>query len=334
MAASGLSAMARHAGTHLGPRRLRADRLPRDLLFRGTQVRRGSAEEPGRGRSQAARNLRQARHPAARARAPCRCCRGRRIRQRVRRNDVQGQAVGSRRDFLLVLRGCERPPGTRQEIPRQRRPAARQLLCGAQLGRIQRRVVRLRPERRALPDGAVHLLPDQRREHGAVRAHADRGGRRQLRQLPRRLHGPNARREPAARGRRRTRRPGRCRNQVLHRAELVSGRRRRQRRDLQLRDQTRRLPRPRLEDLVDPGGNRLGHYLEVSELHTARRELRRRILLGSRGQQPAAGRYRHEDDSHRQKHAQHDRLEGHFRRQGAERLPRPREDPAAGERRT
>ena len=42
-------------------------------------------------------------------------------------------------------------------------------------GRLLGRVFLLRPERRPLPHGAVHLLPDQRREDGPVRAHvADR----------------------------------------------------------------------------------------------------------------------------------------------------------------
>ncbi len=40
----------------------------------------------------------------------------------------------------------------------------------------------------------------------------------------------------------------------------------------------------------------------------------------------AAGRYRHEDGSPRQEHAQHDRLQGHLRRARSEHLPRPGED--------
>jgi hypothetical protein len=61
-----------------------------------------------------------------------------------------------------------------------------------------------------------------------------------LRLLPGRLHRADARREPAARGRGRTGRAGRCRDQVQHRAELVPRRRGRQGRHLQLRDQARR----------------------------------------------------------------------------------------------
>ena len=56
---------------------------------------------------------------------------------------------------------------------------------------------------------------------------------------------------------------------VFHRPELVSGRRGRPRRHLQLRHQARRLPRPELQDQLDPGGDRLRDHLEVSELHPA-----------------------------------------------------------------
>ena len=50
--------------------------------------------------------------------------------------------------------------------------------------------------------------------------------------LPRGLHGADARRAPAARGRGRADRARRCRDQVLDRAELVSGRQERQGRHL------------------------------------------------------------------------------------------------------
>jgi len=44
---------------------------------------------------------------------------------------------------------------------------------GAEFGGVQRRLVLLRAEGRALPDGAVDLLPHQRQGHRAIRAHAD-----------------------------------------------------------------------------------------------------------------------------------------------------------------
>ncbi len=54
-------------------------------------------------------------------------------------------------------------------------PYVRQFLRGAELGGLQRRLVLLRAQGRALPHGAFHLLPHQRQGHRAVRAHPDRG---------------------------------------------------------------------------------------------------------------------------------------------------------------
>ena len=190
-------------------------------------------------------------------------------------------------------------------------PQSRQFLRRAQLGGVLRRLVRLRARGRALPDGAVHLLPHQREADRPVRAHADHRRQGRLRLLPRGLHGADARRAPAARRRRRAGRAGRCRDQVLDRAELVSRRQGRQGRHLQLRHQARRLPRPQLQDLLDAGRDRLGHHLEVSELHPARRRLARRVLFDRRLQRLSAGRQRHQDDPSRQEHLEPHHLQGH-----------------------
>ena len=144
--------------------------------------------------------------------------------------------------LLLVLGSGARASRAREEVPRLGRAVHRQLLRDAQLGGLQRRLVRLHPEGRALPDGALHLLPHQREGHGAVRAHADHRGGRGLRQLPRRLHGADARREPAARRRGRAGGAGRRDDQVLDGPELVPRRQGRQGRHLQLRHQARPLP--------------------------------------------------------------------------------------------
>ena len=93
------------------------------------------------------------------------------------------------------------------------------------------------------------------------------------------------------------------------------------------------LHRRELEDHLDAGRDRLGDHLEVSELHPAGRQLGRRVLLGRDDQQHAAGRHRHEDDPPRKEHPEHDRVEGHLRRQGAEHLSRPGEDRQEGRRR-
>ena len=84
--------------------------------------------------------------------------------------DGAGQGRG---DLLLDLRGGARASGAGAEISRHRRALQRQLLCDAELGGVFGRVVRLRAAGGALPDGALDLLPDQRREHRAVRADAD-----------------------------------------------------------------------------------------------------------------------------------------------------------------
>jgi hypothetical protein len=154
----------------------------------------------------------------------------------------------------------------------------------AQRRRVQRRHLRLCTQGRALPDGAFDLFPHQRGQHRPVRAHPDHRRCRQLCQLSRRLHRAPARRKPAPRRRGRAGRDGRRRDQIFDGAELVSGRCRGARRHLQLRHQARRLPRRALQDLLDPGRDRIGHHLEISELHPARRRIRRRVLLGRRDQ--------------------------------------------------
>ncbi|MCK7578781.1 MAG: hypothetical protein MZV65_25650 [Chromatiales bacterium] len=76
----------------LGARALSADRLPGDLLLLGAEANEGRPEEPRRGRPEAARDLREARRAAARARAARRRGGGRGVRQRLGRDHVQGQA--------------------------------------------------------------------------------------------------------------------------------------------------------------------------------------------------------------------------------------------------
>ena len=95
---------------------------------------------------------------------------------------------------------------------------------------------------------------------------------------------------------------------------------------LQLRHEARQVPRQTFEDFLDPGGDRFGDHLEVSELHSAGRRLRRRVLFGGADQQLSAGGYRHQDDPYRQEHQEHDHLQGDLRRARAKHLPRPGED--------
>ena len=154
---------------------------------------------------------------------------------------------------------------------------------------------------------------------------ADEGAEREL---PGRLHRADARREPVARGGGRTGGAEGRPHQVFHRAELVSRRPRGAWRHLQLRHQARRLPRRPRAHLLDPGRDRLGHHLEIPELHPARRRQRRRVLFGGPDQPPPAGRHRHQDDPHRQEHPQHHRFQGHLGRPRQQRLSRPGEGAA------
>ena len=197
MAAEGLSRLADDDGAVVAERPLSADRLPGDQLLLGAEEEAG-AEQPRRGGSRDPQDVRQARHPARRAEAALRRRRGRGVRQRLGGDDVPQQARGAGHHLLLVQRGRSRASRAGAQVPRHGGAVHRQLLRHAQLRGLQRRQLRVHPEGRPLPDGAVHVLPHQRGQHGTVRAHADRRRRRCVRELPRRLHGPDARREPAA----------------------------------------------------------------------------------------------------------------------------------------
>ena len=124
VAPQGVPALADDDAAALGEAPHRADRFPGDQLFLGAEE---PAEIARRGRSEAARNLRQARRAAARARASRRR-RGRcGVRFGLGRHDVPQGARRSRRDLLLDLRGDPRASGSRAEISRQRRADHRQL---------------------------------------------------------------------------------------------------------------------------------------------------------------------------------------------------------------
>ncbi len=124
--------------------------------------------------------------------------------------------------FCSISEAVKIASGAGAQISRLGRADHRQFLCDAQLGGLLRRLVRLRAGGRALPDGALDLFPHQCRADRPVRAHADHRRQGRLRELSRRLHGADARREPAACRRGRADRARRCRDQVLDGAELVS----------------------------------------------------------------------------------------------------------------
>ena len=104
-----------------------------------------------------------------------------------------------RRHLLLVLRGRAGAPRPGPSPPGIGGRAPGQLLRRAQRRGVLRRVVLLRPGRCRMPDGALDLLPHQRRGDRPVRADAHRGRGGCDGQLPRGVHRADARREPAPR---------------------------------------------------------------------------------------------------------------------------------------
>ena len=104
-------------------------------------------------------------------------------------------------------------------------------------------------------------------------------------------------------------------------------------RHLQFRHQARTVQGREFAHFVDPGRDRFGDHLEISELRAARRQLGRRVLFGGAHQPSPAGRHRHQDDPPRQEHAQHHRQQGHFGRPLQQQLPRAGEDRAHRRRR-
>ena len=327
MAAEGLSPLADDADARLGQAERAADRLPERLLL-GRAQDQGRPEVAGRGRSRDPARLRKAGHSVGRAggagrrRGRAQDRGGRGVRQRLGRHHLPQGAGAGGGDLPLDLRGDPRVPGDGAQVAGQGRADARQLLRHAELRGVFRRDVCLHPRGRALPDGAEHLFPHQRREHRPVRAHADRRRQGRVCLVPRRLHRADARREPVARCRGGTGRARRCRDQVLDRAELVSGRRQRQGRDLQLRHQAGVVSGQAQQGVVDAGGNRLGDHVEVSVVRAQRRGFSWRVLLGGGDQQLPAGRHRHQDDPQRQGIAQHHRLQGDQRGAFAQHLSR------------
>ena len=217
---------------------------PGRLLLRRAQGRSREAEKPGRGRSRAAGDLREARHSAARSRRCWPASRWMRCSTRFRSpppsrrssneagvifcpiseaireypelvKKYLGTVVPVTDNFFATLNSAVFSDGTFVYVPKGVR-------CPMELSTYFR----------------INASEDR-----PVRAHADHRRRRRLCLLSRRLHRAQARREPAACRGGRAGGAGRCRDQIFHRAELVSGRREWQGRHLQFRHQARRLPR-------------------------------------------------------------------------------------------
>ena len=228
----------------LGARQVPGDRLPGRLLLLRAEGEGRRPEKPRRGRSGALEDIREARHSAARAGDARR--RGRSTRcstafpsRPPSRASSKSRASSSARFSEAV----QKHPELVRKYLGSVVPYTDNFFAALNSAVFTDGSFCLHAEGRALPDGAVDLFPHQRGEHRPVRAHADHRRGRRLRELSRRLHRADARREPAPCRGGRAGRAGRRADQVLDRAELVSGRREGQGRHLQFRDQARRVPR-------------------------------------------------------------------------------------------
>ena len=96
---------------------------------------------------------------------------GRRLRQRLRGHHVQGQASRVGHRLLLHVRSHPQSPRARAKVPRLGRALFRQFLRHPQLRGLYRRLLRVRAAGRALPHGAIDVLPHQRGQHRPIRAH-------------------------------------------------------------------------------------------------------------------------------------------------------------------
>ena len=133
------------------------------------------------------RHLGQARHPRGGEEVPRR--RRRPVRVGGRLPQAPGRPRGAGRDLPRHGLGPARARGHRQAVLRDDHPAERQQVRGAQLGGLVGRLLHLRAAGRPDRAAAAGLFPDQRREHGPVRADADHRRRGRLRALRRGLHG-------------------------------------------------------------------------------------------------------------------------------------------------
>ena len=286
---------------------LSADRLPGHLLFRRAEVLAG-AESPRRGRSGAPAHLRKARHPACGAGDPAGVERPRvavdAVFDGLRRHHFQGEARRRRASSSARSpRRCRSIPNWSGNISARWCPTPT-ILRGAQLGGVHRRLVRLRAARACAARWSCRPISASTPRNRAVRAHADRRRRRRStsatsKAAPRRC-ATKISCTPRWSNWSRWTTPqikystvqnwypgdkngkGGIYNFVTKRGECRGA---------------------KFEDLLDAGRDRLGHHLEISELHPAGRQLGRRILFRGAHQQLPAGRHRHEDDPHRQEHA-------------------------------
>ena len=133
-------------------------------------------------------HLRQAGHPRGREEVPRRRRRPVRVRGRLPQ-PAGGPAEEGRASSSTPTRACASTRSSSSSTSGRSSRIERQQVRRAEHGRLVGRLVRLRPDGRQDRPAAAGLLPDQRREHGPVRAHADHRRRGRLGPLRRGLHG-------------------------------------------------------------------------------------------------------------------------------------------------
>ena len=228
-------------------------------------------------------DVRAAWHPGGGAQVPGRgrCA----VRQRGRLPLGQGRAVQARRRVHGHRPGADRVPRDLPQAFRDGRAGRGQQVLRAQRRGLVWRLVRVRPQGRRGPAPAAGLLPDQRREHGPVRADPDRRRRGRQGPLHRGLHGADLRDRVAPRRRRRGRRPAGLEGPLHDHPELVERR-------LQPRDQAGARLRE-LDGRVDRRQHRFAQDGQVPGHLPARRGRHgRHHQRRGRGQGPAPGHRR------------------------------------------
>ncbi|CAA9318338.1 MAG: Iron-sulfur cluster assembly protein SufB, partial [uncultured Friedmanniella sp.] len=314
-AAQGPAAVRAQAHADLG-RRARRHRLRQHQVLRPLDGE--ASHDVGRPAGRHQVDLRQAGHPGGREGPPgVRCGGAVRVRGRLPQDQRGARAPG--RDLPRHRHRAEGVPGPVPRVLRHRDPGRGQQVLRAELRRVVGRLVHLRAEGRPRRDPAAGLLPDQHREHGPVRAHADHRRRGRLRALRRGLHRADLLQRLAAL-RRRGDRGQEGRPLPLHdHPELVEQR-------LQPRHQARHLRGGR-DDGVDRRQHRLqGHHEVPGRLPDGRARQGRDPVHRLRRRGPAPGR-RLEDGALRAAHLELDHLQVRGPWGWPDLLPRPRAGP-------
>ena len=152
----------------LGRRPQRAQLRRHPLLHEGG---RPPGQDLGRRPGRDQEHVRQAGHPRGRAQVPGRRRRPVRVGGRLPQPPRGPPEEG--RDLLDTDTAVREHPRPGPRVLRHDHPDPRQQVRRAELGGLDRRLVRLHPGRGQGRHPAPGLLPDQRREHGPVRADPD-----------------------------------------------------------------------------------------------------------------------------------------------------------------